>query len=39
MDTNKFLQLAEEKKRRILEKKEAPLKWEQNLEDAAKAKV
>ncbi|XP_038718165.1 uncharacterized protein DDB_G0283697-like [Tripterygium wilfordii] len=35
----KFIQLVEEKKKRALEKKEAPLKWEQKLEAAAKAKA
>ncbi|KAH0869400.1 hypothetical protein HID58_076422 [Brassica napus] len=37
MDSKKFMQMVEEKKRQILEKKEAPLKWEQKLEAAAKA--
>ncbi|EPS64483.1 hypothetical protein M569_10301, partial [Genlisea aurea] len=37
MDAKKFLQLVEDKKKRILAKKEAPLKWEQKLEAAAKA--
>ena len=33
------MQLVEEKKKKALEKKEAPLKWEQKLEAAAKAKA
>ncbi|KMZ67902.1 hypothetical protein ZOSMA_252G00030 [Zostera marina] len=39
MDAKKFLQLVEEKKKRMLEKKEAPLKWEQKLEAASKTKA
>ena len=39
MDTKRFIQLVEEKKKRIMERKEAPLKWEQKLEAAAKAKA
>ena len=38
IDCRKFIQLVEEKKR-VLERKEAPLKWEQKLEAAAKAKA
>ncbi|KAE8692359.1 FAD/NAD(P)-binding oxidoreductase isoform 1 [Hibiscus syriacus] len=38
MDCKKFIQLVEEKKR-ALEKKEAPLKWEQKLEVATKARL
>ncbi|GFZ15940.1 hypothetical protein Acr_25g0003490 [Actinidia rufa] len=37
MDCKKFIQLVEEKKKRVLERKETPLKWEQKLEAAAKA--
>ncbi|GFZ21542.1 hypothetical protein Acr_29g0007040 [Actinidia rufa] len=39
MDCKKFIQMVEEKKKIVLEKKEAPLKCEQKLEAAAKAKV
>jgi len=40
MDVQKqFLKLVEAKKQKVLEKKEAPLKWEQRLEMAAKAKA
>ncbi|KAK6157622.1 hypothetical protein DH2020_011870 [Rehmannia glutinosa] len=39
MDAKKFMQLVEEKKKRVLAKKEAPLKWEHKLEAAAKAKA
>ncbi|URD73270.1 hypothetical protein MUK42_07864 [Musa troglodytarum] len=39
MDCKKFLQLVEEKKKKILERKEGPLKWEQRLEAASKAKA
>ncbi|EMS56649.1 hypothetical protein TRIUR3_01775 [Triticum urartu] len=37
MDAKKFLQMVEDKKKRLLEKKEAPLKWQQKLEAAIKA--
>ena len=40
MDSQKqFLKLVEERKRKALEKKEAPLKWEQRLEASAKGLV
>lgn len=38
MDSKKFMQLVEEKKKKALQKKEAPLKWEQRLEAAVKAR-
>ena len=38
MDAKRFIQLVEEKKKKIMERKEAPLKWEQKLEAAAEAK-
>ncbi|KAG6707099.1 hypothetical protein I3842_06G014700 [Carya illinoinensis] len=38
MDAKRFIQLVEEKKKRAVEKKDAPLKWEQKLEAAAEAK-
>ncbi|GFS32769.1 hypothetical protein Acr_00g0024500 [Actinidia rufa] len=39
MDCKKFIQFVEEKKKRVLERKEGPLKWEQKLEATAKAKA
>ena len=38
MDAKRFIQLVEEKKKKIMERKEAPLKWEQKLEAAAETK-
>ncbi|KAG6497699.1 hypothetical protein ZIOFF_045603 [Zingiber officinale] len=39
MDCKKFLQFIKEKKKRILDQKETPLKWKQKLKAAAKAKA